>query len=333
MVARCLFHTRPRVSEGNPVEPPSIPASLQSLADALSERSRREVVQAVEAARTAGVSHADVAALCVDHILDVGRGVLRGSRFGRTPEVLAASFTLRTHAGEAAGWCVLTAGADLLAASVPPAPSRSTPASTTRRWAARTEDWGRPALTAGAVGRLEAELGDRGLRAALLRSFDPPRRPAEHAVPSWIEPTTDGVVIAAMDLMRTVPGFREAAAVLVAREAWVDGSDEAVVAAAAFIEDTRRWAVRRNRLGKLNVAPAEEIDDGAFEDLLRSASTREAVHSFGVVHSLAAALAELRAGGSQAVAAAAGAVAISARSTQSPGRPPGATIAPCKCLS
>jgi len=287
-------------------------------------------VSAALALRDGGAELDVAVATCIDHILAVGAGLLRGSRFGRTPEVLAAAFTLADALDDDAAWDVVVAAVDLLAVAIPPAPSRGAhePA-VDRPWPARVEDWGRPALVAGAVSRLEARLGGGDLRPALARSFPAPRRRPPGTDAPWIEPSPDGVVVAAARLFVACPGFREAAAVLVAREAWADPSSSAVGAAAWFVEETRRWAVRRRRLEDLPAETLEDVDATTFEAALRDAAGREAVHSFGVVHALAAAAAHLRSG-SEEVSQAAGAVLAASRPTWSPGRPPGVKVAPRK---
>jgi len=315
-----------RASEGNTVPTSSIPEGGPRLRDALRSGRRRGAVEAVLELRREGLGVDAVAAQCVDHVLRAGGGLLRGSRFGRVPEVLAAIPVLGAAVGEDAAWDVATAAADLLAVAVPPAPTAAAAVPGSLVWASRTEDWGRPALTAGAVARLDAWLGPTGLTDGLRRSFPPPRRPPLHRHGPWVDPSPDGVVLAATALFRARPGFREAAAVLVAREAWADGSAIAVAAAASFAQDTRDHAPRR-RGSPAPAGPPEAVDDAVFREALADAATREAVHSFGVVHALAAALAELAREGSRPVAAAARSALIASRPTQSPARPPGATLA------
>jgi hypothetical protein len=170
-----------------------------------------------------------------------------------------------------------------------------------------------------------------GLLQAVERSFPAPELKSKAGVlrdEAWIGRTADGVVEASIALYVSAPGFREAAAVLVARGAWAadarGGGGPAIAAARDFVRETRDWAVRRGRLdasfgGDSSSAPVP--DRPRFLAALQEAAAREAVHSFGVVHALAAALADLHAGGSEQVACAAARALLASRPTWSPGRP------------
>jgi hypothetical protein len=309
----------------------SIPAATDRLAEALTSRSRGASVGALEDLRSAGASLDLAARTTLDGLLSAGGGLLRGSRFGRVLEVVDAALILDDTAGDDAGWGTMAAAVDMLAVSVPPSRSRASPISEDRdgwlgRWACRTEDWGRPAITAGAAFRVDGRVPGLGLLEAVERSFSAPRsRVGAVRDPAWIPPTADGVVQASIALLIAAPGFREAAALLVARGAWaVQREGSAVTAARVFVDETREWGVRRGRLPRDFsgvLGPGVGPSRGEFVTALRDASTREAVHSFGVLHSLAAALAELESRGSRPLVLAAGRALLASRPTWSPGRP------------
>jgi len=305
-----------------------IPKELQVLEDALAASDRRAAFRAVySGGRTAGVG--PVATVILRRFRELGRGSVRGSRFGRVLEVVDAALTLDRIAG--AGLDALAAAADLLVVALPPSPARLPPPQPVHdvgAWAAaqaaRIDEWGRPALLGGAAARLHGLVPDVPLVESVARSFVSPRNPPPLRAAPWIGEGPEGLVVAAAALFEANPGFREAAGFRIVREALRAGP-AAAASARSFLEETRDYAARRLLPGPEPGRASEDPGHETFVVRLREAARREAVHSFGVVHALAAAAADLEESGSTRIASAARRVLETSRETWSPARPPGAS--------
>ena len=313
----------------------AIPQREQRLTAALEAGSRIDAVVALGAFRG---ELAEAARVTLQRMLRAGEGSVRGSRCGRVLDVVDAALVLDELRDEETGMAAMEAAVDMLAVSLPPARARarapgppSLPGVWASRWAAHTDDWGRPAQAAGAAFRLGERLPglQAALRGAVEVSFGAPKAPS-----TPLEVSADDLVEAACALLVATPGFREAACVALARGAWsaeLRGDGGAALGPVwAFVEESRAWAVRRGRLrgGVPPVLVGPVPPRTEFRAALADAASREAVHSFGVVHALAGALADLEARGSERVRRAARIALLGSRATWSPATPPGRRAAP-----